>query len=67
MLAVACGQADIAVAVGGSSWDYAPLKVIVEEAGGRFTDFDGADRIDCGHAAATNGLVHEAVLALLPR
>ena len=67
MLAVACGQADIAMQVGSSSWDYAPLKVIVEEAGGCLTDFDGGDRIDTGGVVATNGHLHQAVLELLRR
>lgn len=65
MLAVACGQADIAIQVGSSSWDYAPLKVIVQEAGGILTDFDGKDRIDTGAVVATNGHLHQAVLGLL--
>jgi histidinol-phosphatase len=66
-LAVAAGQADIAVQRGSAPWDYAPLKVILEEAGGRYTDFDGTDRIDTGDVVGTNGLLHEAVLDLLPR
>lgn len=65
MLAVACGQADIAMQVGSSSWDYAPLMVIVEEAGGSLTDFDGGDRIDTGRVVATNGHLHRAVLEVL--
>ena len=65
MLAVACGQADAALQVGSSSWDYAPLKVIVQEAGGSLTDFDGRDQIDTGRVVATNGHLHQAVLELL--
>ena len=67
MLAVACGEADIAMQLGGAPWDHAAPKVILEEAGGRFTDFDGTDRIDAGRVIGTNGLVHEAVLDLLRR
>jgi histidinol-phosphatase len=48
-------------------WDLAALKVIVEESGGRFTDFAGVARIDGGDAVATNGLVHDATLALVGR
>lgn len=64
-LAVAAGEADVAVHIGGAAWDHAPQKAIVEEAGGRFTDFEGTDRIDTGRVVATNGLIHQAVLDLL--
>jgi histidinol-phosphatase len=39
--------------------------VIVEEAGGRFTDLHGATRIDGGSAVSTNALLHDEVIALL--
>jgi histidinol-phosphatase len=38
---------------------------VVEEAGGRFTDFDGRPTIYTGTALATNGRLHDAALALL--
>jgi hypothetical protein len=37
----------------------------VEEAGGRYTDFEGARRIDGGTFLATNGILHEVILATL--
>jgi histidinol-phosphatase len=46
-------------------WDVAALQVIVEEAGGKFTDFSGQARTDGGNAVSSNGLVHEEVIALL--
>jgi histidinol-phosphatase len=48
-------------------WDLAAVKLIVEEAGGRFTDFGGVSRVDGGDGVATNGLVHEAVLSFIGR
>ncbi len=48
-----------------SLWDVAALQVIVEEAGGKFTDFSGAARLDGGSAISSNGLVHDAVVGLL--
>jgi histidinol-phosphatase len=46
--------------------DIAALSVIVEEAGGRFTDLDGAPlTLGTTTVLATNGLLHEAVLARL--
>jgi histidinol-phosphatase len=63
-LSVAAGVADIALGSGGHAWDYAAAKLIVEEAGGRFSDLRGRDRIDSGNAVVTNGLLHQQVLDL---
>ncbi|MEA2624688.1 MAG: histidinol-phosphatase [Candidatus Binatota bacterium] len=46
-------------------WDLAPLKLLVEEAGGRLTDFTGRATIYGGSALVTNGRIHDAVLDLL--
>ncbi len=46
-------------------WDLAPLQVIVEEAGGTFTDLAGQARPDGGSAVCSNGLLHDDVLARL--
>lgn len=63
---VAEGSVDVSVEPYGlSPWDVAPLLVIVEEAGGRLTDLTGVARIDGGAAVATNGLLHDDVLATL--
>jgi histidinol-phosphatase len=62
---VAEGAVDIACEPEVSLWDLAALNVIVEEAGGRFTDLDGVDRVDGGNAIASNGLLHRELLAAL--
>ena len=62
---VAAGKADIYAEVDLKPWDLAPCKLLVEEAGGRFTDFHGRPTIYTGTALATNGRVHDSVLALL--
>lgn len=62
---VAEGSIDVALEPVGSIWDFAALQVIVEEAGGRFTDFAGARRLDGGNAVSSNGLVHDEVVALV--
>jgi histidinol-phosphatase len=57
------GRAEAWLEAGVRPWDLAALKVLVEEAGGRFTDFDGGPRfLETGHAVATNSLVHAHVL-----
>jgi histidinol-phosphatase len=62
---VAEGGVDVAVEPEVNAWDLAPLQVIVEEAGGRFTDLAGAARFDGGSAVSSNGLLHDVVLAAL--
>ena len=59
------GQAEVMLETGIKPWDVAPLKILVEEAGGRFSDFTGAPTIYSGNAIISNGRVHDAVLALL--
>jgi len=62
---VAEGSADVATEPEVNLWDLAAVELIVEEAGGRFTDLTGVSRPDGGSALSTNGLLHEEVLALL--
>jgi len=61
---VAEGAVDGAVDADGlSEWDLAAVQVIVEEAGGRFSDAAGESRIDSGRAITSNGLLHDELLA----
>ena len=46
-------------------YDLAPMQVILHEAGGRFTDLAGGTGPGGGSGVATNGRVHDDVLALL--
>ena len=62
---VAEGACDIGLDPIVSLWDLAALQPIVEEAGGRFTDFAGDARADGGSAISSNGLLHDAALAIL--
>jgi histidinol-phosphatase len=43
----------------------AATKIIVEEAGGQYTDFSGSPSIYTGTAVISNGRVHEEVLKIL--
>ncbi|HBH03304.1 MAG: hypothetical protein A2W08_07890 [Candidatus Rokubacteria bacterium RBG_16_73_20] len=61
------GRADVYLEADLKPWDLAACKLLVEEAGGRFTDLDGRPTIYSGTALATNGRLHDAVLALLRR
>ena len=51
----------------GKPWDVASGKILVEEAGGKVTDFEGKDTIYSGHTIATNGVLHEEVLKVLKK
>jgi histidinol-phosphatase len=64
---VAEGAVDVAAEAIVNAWDVAALQVIVQEAGGRFTDLSGVARHDGGSALSTNGLLHDAALGLLRR
>lgn len=47
------------------AWDHAPGVVIVEEAGGRYSDRFGGSRIDRGEGRFSNGHVHEQLAGVL--
>jgi histidinol-phosphatase len=59
------GKAEAWVEAGVQIWDLAPLQILVEEAGGTFTDLDGRATHASGSCVASNGLVHEHVLRAL--
>lgn len=58
---LATGRADVMLDPVMNVWDCAALLPVVEEAGGRFTDWHGRRTIDGGNAVATNGLLFEEV------
>jgi histidinol-phosphatase len=65
---VAEGAVDVSAEPEVSLWDIAPLKVIVEEAGGTFTDLSGDGSPDRGSIACSNTLLHSELLRrLAPR
>jgi histidinol-phosphatase len=59
------GALDIVAEFDLKPWDLAALIPIIEEAGGRFTAVDGGRGPWGGSAVATNGVLHEQVLAQL--
>jgi len=62
---VAEGTIDLAAEPVVNAWDVAAIQVLVEEAGGRFTDLTGRARHDGGDALSSNGQLHDAALQLL--
>lgn len=64
---VATGRADIMLDPRMNPWDCAALIPILQEAGGRFTDWKGAIAIDGGDAVSTNGVLHDEILTRLAK
>jgi histidinol-phosphatase len=62
---VAAGSTDVAIEAAVNLWDLAAVKVVVEAAGGRFSDLAGVRTAAGGNALSTNGLLHQDVLDLL--
>jgi histidinol-phosphatase len=62
---VAEGSLDVACDSVLKLWDYAPVQLLVEEAGGRCTQYDGSDPAVDGSFVASNGVLHDEVVALL--
>jgi histidinol-phosphatase len=69
---VATGRVEAMIDPSVSRWDIAAMKVIVEEAGGRMTDFSGGDALRTqthGHleALSSNGHLHEELMGAFAR
>lgn len=62
---VATGRAEVMLDPAMAIWDCGPHQVILEEAGGTFTDWQGTPTIRGGNSIATNGLLYEDVLKLV--
>jgi histidinol-phosphatase len=59
------GQLDVFLAERYYKWDHAPWVLLVEEAGGRFTDRTGGRASDQGGGLYSNALLHDQLLAYL--
>jgi histidinol-phosphatase len=62
---VATGRADIMLDPIMNVWDCAALLPILEEAGGKFTDWQGTRTIHGGNAISTNRLLFEEVMEIV--
>lgn len=64
-LQVASGSYEVAIFFLSDLWDLAGPSIVVEEAGGRFTDLEGWHNLTSGTTIFTNGHIHDAVLRLI--
>lgn len=62
---VATGHAEIMLDPQMKVWDCAPLGVIMQEAGGTFTDWNGTSTIYGGNSIATNGVLYDQVMEIV--
>ena len=67
---VATGRIEAMVDPKVAVWDLGPMPVIMREAGGRYSEFDGTDAVNLdpsrvSSSVATNGLVHDEVLRVI--
>ncbi|MCY3889895.1 MAG: hypothetical protein OXG30_01060 [bacterium] len=62
---VATGRTEAMIDPGLNVWDIAPMLVIVPEAGGQVTQWNGANTPSAGDWLATNGNFHEQLCTLL--
>ena len=62
---VAQGSGELMVEHGVHAWDVAAVKPLIEEAGGRFSDWSGTPSIHRPDVLISNGKLHDAALALL--
>lgn len=63
---VAQGQADVWIEPNAQPWDFAALKILIEEAGGRFASFSGENTIYGGNAYACAPGLERYVRELMP-
>jgi histidinol-phosphatase len=56
------GKADIAIEIGVKAWDLAPMKILAQESGGKYSDLTGGESIYTGNCLITNGHLFEQAL-----
>jgi histidinol-phosphatase len=62
---VARGSVDVMLEPALATWDFAAVQVVVEEAGGRMTTFDGGPLVHGGSVLTTNGVLHDELVGRL--
>ncbi|MCA9372008.1 inositol monophosphatase [Candidatus Woesebacteria bacterium] len=62
---VANGRADAFLEIGPSAWDISAFQIIIKQAGGEYSDFDGNEYALGGTSLATNGLLHQQLLSFI--
>ena len=66
-LLIAEDKLDAFLFLGGGPWDYAAMAVIVEEAGGWWSDLAGSRQLDRGALVVTNKHIHKEIIEVTSR
>ena len=61
---VATGRADVMFEIGPKAWDISAYQIIVRQAGGKYSDFEGNEFALGPTSVATNGLLHSEMLKI---
>lgn len=56
------GRAEVWIEGGVKPWDVAAPAILIAEAGGRYSDWNGAPSFESGYAIASNGRVHDEIV-----
>lgn len=64
---VATGKADIMFEPSVKPWDVSALQIIIKQAGGKYSDYNGNEQALGPTSLATNGLLHEEMVKILSR
>ncbi len=64
-LLIATGRAELMIDPIANAWDLAAVQIVVEEAGGKFTSWNGEPHVFGGDGVGSNGKIHADVLAKL--
>lgn len=62
---VATGRADVFFEFGPKAWDISAFQIIIKQAGGKYSDFQGNEFALGGTSLATNGLLHKEMLQII--
>lgn len=59
------GKSEAMIEIGVKPWDIAPMKILVEESGGRYSDLAGGDSVYLGNCLVSNGPLHDEMESTL--
>ena len=59
------GKADLVIEMGVKPWDLAPMKILAEESGGKYSDLSGGDSIYTGNCLITNPQLFNQAISIL--
>lgn len=62
---VATGRSDVMFEMGPKAWDISAYQIIIKQAGGKYSNFEGDEFALGGTSLATNGLLHQEMLQII--